>query len=749
MRISVNYIGANERSMRIEFTDIQNFRKLKCCRINLSPKQTILVGPNNSGKTSAMDALTFFLNDKTKLKTQDFTLNNWIEINKLANIWLKTKERNEEFWDKQLESLRDFLPQIDIWIQASEKEIHHVYQLLPTLDWDGGRLGVRLVYEPKDLEKLFEEFKTAIESSQALSKKKKGKLKIWPKDFWAFLDRKSNLSKHFTLSYYLLDPSKLGDVNESEISPQKLPETSIAEDKDVLQGLVKVDTINAQRGFSDANANPTGLKPLSYQLREYYRNHLNPEDKPTEKDLKALESIESATQSFDARLKESFKTPFEELSGINYPGFGNPHITISSSLSPEEGINHESSVQFQVNGEALEEEIKKLSLPENTNGLGYQNIISIVFELIRFRDEWMKTGKRSGNDELESFQPLHLVLIEEPEAHLHAQVQQVFIKKAYDILRNHENLKDKEEFSTQLVVSTHSNHIAHEVDFNSLRYFKRLLPKKNEVATSKVINLSSTFGEENDTSRFATRYLKTTHSNLFFADVVIFVEGASERMLVPHFIKSSYENLSKAYLSIIEINGSHAHRLQPLIETLGVITLIITDIDPIDPKQNRSSVFLEEGKGYETSNNTLSKWIPNKKKLDALIKLNSDQKISTLGNVRVAYQTYQDITNSDKSDKMKIVGSSFEDSLVHANMEKFRTMDGFGLIKDFKDSALLKDLNKATEDIYKSLRKGRPGAKAQFALDLIFQYDPKDLVPPKYIKEGLDWVEKELKKESI
>ena len=39
-------------------------------------------------------------------------------------------------------------------------------------------------------------------------------------------------------------------------------------------------------------------------------------------------------------------------------------------------------------------------------------------------------------------EPLHIVLIEEPEAHLHAQVQQVFIKKAYEVLRNNEKLKD-------------------------------------------------------------------------------------------------------------------------------------------------------------------------------------------------------------------------------------------------------------------------------------------------------------------
>ena len=47
--------------MNIAFVEIKNFRKLKSCRIDLSPKSTIFVGANNSGKTSAMFALVKFL----------------------------------------------------------------------------------------------------------------------------------------------------------------------------------------------------------------------------------------------------------------------------------------------------------------------------------------------------------------------------------------------------------------------------------------------------------------------------------------------------------------------------------------------------------------------------------------------------------------------------------------------------------------------------------------------------------------
>lgn len=47
--------------MKIDFIHIQNFRKLKDCRIDFSEKETIFVGANNSGKTTAMDAMIKFL----------------------------------------------------------------------------------------------------------------------------------------------------------------------------------------------------------------------------------------------------------------------------------------------------------------------------------------------------------------------------------------------------------------------------------------------------------------------------------------------------------------------------------------------------------------------------------------------------------------------------------------------------------------------------------------------------------------
>lgn len=723
--------------MKIDFIHIQNFRKLKDCRIDFSDKQTIFVGANNSGKTTAMDAMIKFLKKTNTFSTRDFTLSNWSEINKIGEEWIA--ETDPAKVDLSLNKWESNLPSIDVWLKVEKNELHYINKLIPTLDWKGGLLGVRLRYEPNNMEDLYKEFLEVRTHSSSLLPKNgtttsPNTFSLWPKDMWDFLEKR--MSNLFKVKTYLLDPT-------TSNSPQQLTAMDIPIEGDVFNGLIKIDIINAQRGFSDANSEATdissGGKSLSIQLRGYYDKHLNPTLNPTQDDVSALQAMHSAKELFDKDLKRSFKSALDELETLNYPGLGNAKVNLSSNISTVDGLNHDSSVQY-----FFDDSVPDLKLPEKYNGLGYQNLISIVFKLMRFRDEWMKTGKAVNDPEaLVEFEPLHLVLIEEPEAHLHAQVQQVFIRKAYETLRNHANLRSNTRFSTQLVISTHSSYIAHEIDFTSLRYFKRESSNaKGKVGTSKVVNLSNTFGKNDDTTKFAIRYLKTTHCDLFFADAAILVEGPAERMLVPHFIKHDSQ-LFNSYVSILEIGGSHAHRLQPLIESLGIITLVITDIDSIDPLKNRSKTQPELNKSYETGNDTLTKWWPKEKSLDKLLALDSTAKNDTDCPVKVAFQT--SITIQQGGSNATVYPYTFEDALVMQNKEKFEKLTGgSGLLKVMVEASKKTDVKDFAKTMYDAITK--TGAKkAEFALELLFFEDPKTLATPTYIKEGLDWLESQLK----
>jgi predicted ATP-dependent endonuclease of OLD family len=732
--------------MLIEFVEIRNFRKLESCRIDISKKETVFVGANNSGKTSAMDALILFLKRRTDFSTRDFTLSHWKHLNAIGEKWINRKE--EEPLELTVSEWELWLPHVDIWLNVEAKEIHYVADLIPTLDWQSGLLGVRLRLEPKNLEELYKDFKTTYQASRQISKD----IQLWPENMWDFLEKK--LGTYFSVGYYLLDKAKLTEVVDGMAYPQELPAESAAIAGEPFKNLIKVDIINAQRGFSDTNDGKESKVPvtgnLTSQMKAYYTSHLDPYDQPEMADLDALKAIDGARVSFDERLKTSFAPSLKELEKLNYPGFGgNPLITISSRINALDGMNHGSAVQFSVLNTENVDGKRPLTLPERSNGLGYQNLISMVFKLIAFRDEWMRMGKKSkenvaGGDE--GFEPIHLVLVEEPEAHLHAQVQQVFIRKAHEILIENELLKQHQLFKTQLIVSTHSNHIAHEIEFTSLRYFKRIAAKTGSIPTSTVVSLSDVFENPDATMRFASRYLKTTHCDLFFADAVILVEGAAERMLMPHFIRYQFEKLSSCYISILEIGGSHAFRLRSLIEKLGITTLIITDIDSINPADHRRSALPEKGKGYKTGNSTLSKWLPAIDSLDVLMVLEPEQKISKELLVRVAYQYPVDLQLSDDKAAVPVTPYTFEVAMVQNNIPFFKELkDGTGLIKKMHEAASKTTAIDANKHMFEAVESGgKAGNKAEFALELLYYEDPKLLQVPDYIADGLRWLEEKL-----
>lgn len=738
--------------MLIKFVEIKNFRRLKSCRIDFSNKETVFVGANNSGKTTAMDCLILFMKEKTKITTKDFTLSNWQNINKIGRSWLSLSQ--DEQPNLSIDNWEDLLPQLDIWLNVGANEIHYINDLIPTLDWKGNELGVRLRFEPKNIESLYKDFKDSYTTTKEVinlasdapnGNSAKNGLNLWPKTLWDFLEQK--LHTHFAVLAYVLDAKRIKDPENGMAFPQKIDSTNLPLSGDPLNGLIKIDIINAQRGFSDPNTTVEERNRiqgnLSSQLRDYYTKHLNPYDQPSTADIDALHALENAKSLFDQKLSQSFLPSIGELEGLNYPGFGgNPSIKISSHLNVIDGLNHRSAVQFELFKSDEENPDFPLSLPEKYNGLGYQNLISMVFKLIRFRDEWMQVGKIIRktiiNEDAEAeFQPLHLVLVEEPEAHLHAQVQQAFIKKAYDVLRKNDLISKYPHFQTQLIVSTHSNHIAHEIDFTSLRYFKRCKPATGAVPTSTVVNLSETFGTETDSAKFAKRYLRTTHCDLFFADAVILVEGPVERMLIPHFIKHAYKDLLTCYIALLEIGGSHSHKLQPLLQDLGITTLIVTDIDSINPNDKNKAVIPEKNLGYKSGNTTLNSWIPGEALIDSL--LDPDCKKETPDYpFRVAYQSGIPVKLDGDPIPVEIFPYTFEIALAFKNISLLKSLEGNGLLKKISDALKSPTAIEANTAMFEALKNAR---KAEFALELLFSEDPQKLKVPTYIESGLQWLQ--------
>lgn len=720
--------------MKIQSVHIRNYRKLKNCHIDFGEKETVLVGANNSGKTSAISAIVWFLKNTDRFTLKEFTATNWALINEIGEKWLEHDSVDEALlsshqWD-------NIVPSMDVWINVEDGEQYRVNHLIPSLiSWDGKKVGVRGQYEPTDIKKLYTVYKEAKLKAKALEDteewEKAGSPELYPKNLCDFLGKGLNLREYFDVKYYIIDPA-LDPDNEDDV--QITPDNEIGNNP--LDGLIKVDTILASRDLSDPEGQTdSDIDTLSKQFQQYYKSNGQEDEELTCEGLKLLGGIVTANKTYDEKLKKTFEVPVGELKNINYPGFQNPEIKIRSKIQIEESIKHDSAVQFAIQG------MEELALPEKYNGLGYRNLISIYLKLIDFREKWLK-----GLSEGKNVEPIHIVFVEEPEAHLHAQAQQVFVKKAFEALCNNKLIEANPWLSTQLVLSTHSNHVVNELDLNCMRYFKRVVDVGGKIPVSKVVNLSNTFGTDDETKQFVTRYIRLTHCDIFFSDAVILVEGPAEKILVPSFLEKA--GLDSYYISVIEVNGRHAHSFRKLIGKIGIATLIVTDIDATetkvgeDGKERHPPVITAKGKGYKTGNPSIKSWLSGKEQIDDLLALDGKEKL--VSNVRIAFQTPVSVKwDKNKDDVTEVCPYTFEDALIFTNLELFRQkgLKKMGTITTIAN--MLKHSNSANElqnEIFKKLESKSGFQKADFAISLLYKDDFVDLVAPLYIQEGLEWM---------
>ena len=720
--------------MKIQSVHIRNYRKLKNCHIDFGEKKTVLVGANNSGKTSAISAIVWFLKNTDRFTLKEFTATNWAAINEIGEKWLEHDSVDEALLDSH--QWDNIVPSMDVWINVEDGEQYRVNHLIPSLSsWDGKKVGVRGQYEPKDVKKLYIVYKDAKIKAKTLEGteewEKAGSPDLYPKNLCDFLGKGLNLREYFDVKYYIIDPA-LDPDDEDEV--QTTPDNELGYNP--LDGLIKVDTILASRDFSDPEGQTDSeIDTLSKQFQQYYKSSGQEDEELTCEGLKLLGGIVTANKTYDEKLRKTFEVPVGELKNINYPGFQNPEIKIRSKIQIEESIKHDSAVQFAIQG------MEELVLPEKYNGLGYRNLISIYLKLIDFREKWLKELNEGKNIE-----PIHLVFVEEPEAHLHAQAQQVFVKKAFEALCNNKLIEENPWLSTQLVLSTHSNHVVNELDLNCMRYFKRVIDVGEKIPVSKVVNLSSTFGTDDETKQFVTRYIRLTHCDIFFSDAVVLVEGPAEKILVPSFLVKA--GLDSYYISVIEVNGRHAHSFRKLIEKIGIAALIVTDIDATDTKVGEDgkeihpSVITAKGNGYKTGNPSIKSWLSGKEQIDDLLAL--DEKEKLVNNVRIAFQTPVNVKwDKNKDELTEVCPYTFEDALIFTNLELFRRegLKKMGAITTIAN--LLKHSNSANElqnKIFKKLESKSGFQKADFAISLLYKNDFVDLVAPVYIQEGLEWM---------
>jgi putative ATP-dependent endonuclease of OLD family len=163
------------------------------------------------------------------------------------------------------------------------------------------------------------------------------------------------------------------------------------------------------------------------------------------------------------------------------------------------------------------------------NGLGYNNLIYISTVL----------GDLKRQKELEK-EAYVALLIEEPEAHLHPQLQNIFFNY----------LNKLNEIGFQIFISSHSPTITAKADLDSL-----IVLQEQE---NKITSLSIKRSNLNDINKiFLKKFLDVTKCQLFFANGVILVEGISEALLLPIFseIVGADYSIEKKGIELVNLNG--------------------------------------------------------------------------------------------------------------------------------------------------------------------------------------------------
>ncbi|SFG10356.1 AAA family ATPase [Neptunomonas qingdaonensis] len=692
----------------------------------IAPSTTLIIGKNNAGKTTVVNALKMLCNNEQP-STSDFNLS---YLNELFNKYKQAFNLDPATIFELLETPNlEFTLSIKVDFEDADLMTHLAPFMSISEEGNGEPVSVRIVVNVV----FAEEFAFKEEVSKIFKATgSEGNKQRFDK-FYALLSKETSVIQAGGNLYKIEFVDFLGYATE----------------KFSLGKLINIKEIKANRHLKEGVLSNVFNKIVSFQFTN---------------DNSSRSDLEASIESINAQISENV---------------GSKSTGISQVLGEVESSN---KVDLNLSGNVTYDAIMKGLIkynfmdgddyiPEDQFGLGYINLLNIIGEIIHFVDSY---------EDKSHFSRINLLFIEEPEAFMHPQMQEFFIKRIDNAVKKaleiaNASSKDTKTLQCQIAITTHSSHIVNSKihssnTFNNINYLTSINKCTKAINLTDESVVSSNDSDANKNLNFIKKHIKYKVSELFFSDAIIFVEGITEETLLNYYLEN-HPSLSEYYISVFNINGAHGKLYLPLAKKLSVPSLIVTDLDikrekcEKGEKHKKSETCVEcnqQAEGGDTSfvagsdphylqiTSLASRTTTNSTLIDFNHTLKG--KPTAVANKIHDIEFFEDDNLYVVFQKDPIEGqhaTSLEEALILTNYQNDIIN---GVIKGCKPEIYKDILNDGGEESLRNLinhsyklQKKLSDSKSKFSNELIFNLlsaDQSDVLPqlPNYLKDGLHWL---------
>lgn len=515
--------------MYLRYLQIINYKNLKSTRFEFRSGSNTIIGENDAGKSNAMNALrillddTYYYNEK-RLKESDFSysLNDW------KGHWIIVSAYFDEITadEKKEDVCKEIIP------LNEDQNFLKSYIRCNGLNYGTVTLFIR---PNKMKRKELASAKTPAEFEAI-----RNGITLIDYDFCYTARSQADFTNLETYKYVVgdIEKSKYTDPDNDDLSVLGTPIAIL----DIWRhiSIVYIDALRDVQSELHKPKNPIR------RIVDTIQSEIAKEDVETIKDkIRELnETISGVAQVAD--IGEHINGKLKEMIGMVY----SPDIMLESQLRDD--MNSLSKYLTML--PASQEDINQL-------GLGHLNIIYIALKLVEF--------EFNRRHEL-----LNIMIIEEPEAHIHTHIQ----KTLFD------NLGLSKDY-TQVLMTTHSTHLSEVSEIQRVNVLKA---EKNISTVMRPTNGLDGFGLDVLKLKAVSlvtsleRYLDAKRSVLLFSKGVILVEGDGEEILIPHLVKKALGiTLDELGIGLVNVGSVGFENVAALfdVKRLQRYCAIITDLD--------------------------------------------------------------------------------------------------------------------------------------------------------------------------